>query len=266
MEQCKQFGGTSRSAGINMNAPDPSVRRFRPRLLPTMATVVGIALFVTAGHWQQGRMEQKEALRAQFDAASANPPVTLPAEPVDWDAWRYRLVAADGTFDAARQILVDNKIEDGRAGYHVVTPLMLADDRAVLVDRGWIAAGETRAQLPQAAPPAGPVTVQGRVNIPAAHYVELAQSAPAGAVWQNLDPARFAAASGLPVLPIVLEQTAPLIGSTGAADKLVRNWPAPDFGIEKHRIYMVQWYLFAATAAGLWLFFNLRRPREGRAS
>jgi len=248
-----------------MNAPDLSARRFRPRLLPTVATVVGIALFVTAGHWQQGRMEQKEALRAQFDAASASAPSTLPTEPVDWAAWRYRPVAAVGTFDAARQILIDNKIEDGRAGYHVVTPLLLADGRAVLVDRGWIAAGETRAQVPQAAPPAGPVTVQGRVNIPA-HYVELAHAAPAGGVWQNLDPARFAAASGLPVLPIVLEQTVPLTGPTGASDTLVRNWPAPDFGIEKHRIYMMQWYLFAATAAGLWLFLNLRRPRKERAS
>jgi surfeit locus 1 family protein len=266
MEQCKQFGGAPRHAGINMNAPDPHARRFRPRLLPMVATVAGIALFVTAGHWQQGRMEQKEALRAQFAAASANPPAPLPAEPVDWTAWRYRPVAVEGTFDVARQILIDNKVEDGRAGYHVVTPLVLADGRAVLVDRGWIAAGETRAQLPLAPSPAGPVTVRGRVNMPAAHYVELAQAAPTGGVWQNLDPARFAAASGLPVLPIVLEQTAPLIGSTRTSDNLVRNWPAPDFGIEKHRIYMMQWYLFAATAAGLWLFLNLRKSRMERAS
>ena len=247
-----------------MNLPTASSpeHRFRPPLLPTIATVVAIALFLTAGHWQQGRMEQKEALRAQFDAASARTPSTLPSEPVDWTAWRYRPVAVQGTFDAARQILIDNKVEDSHAGYHVVTPLVLADGRAVLVDRGWIAAGDSRAQLPQAAPPAGPVTVPGRVNIPAAHYVELAHAAPSGGVWQNLDPARFAAASGLPVLPIVLEQTAPLIGSEAGSDRLVRNWPAPDFGIEKHRIYMMQWYLFAATAAGLWLFLNLRKSRK----
>jgi surfeit locus 1 family protein len=266
MEQCKQFGSVPRFFGINMTAPDPAARRFRPRLLPTVATVVGIALFLTAAHWQQGRMEQKEALRAQFDAASARPPSALPVGTADWDAWRYRPVAATGTFDGARQILVDNKVEDGRAGYHVVTPLLLADGRAILVDRGWIAAGETRAQPPHATPPAGPLTVLGRVNIPATHYVEFAHAAPSGGVWQNLDPARFAAASGLPVLPIVLEQTGPLVAPTGAPDTLVRNWPAPDFGIEKHRIYMVQWYLFAATAAALWLFFNLRRPRKQAAS
>jgi surfeit locus 1 family protein len=266
MGQCKQFGSATWFSGIDMTATDFSARRFRPRLLPTLATVAGVALFLTAGHWQQGRMEQKEALRTQFDAASARAPSALPSDTEDWDAWRYRPVAATGTFDSARQILIDNKVEDGRVGYHVVTPLMLADGRAVLVDRGWIAAGATRAQLPPAAPPEGQLTVLGRLNIPAAHYVELAHAAPSGGVWENLDPARFAASSGLKVLPIVLEQTAPLIGPTGAPDNLVRNWPAPDFGIEKHRIYMVQWYLFAATAACLWLYFNLRLLRRERAT
>jgi surfeit locus 1 family protein len=227
-----------------------------------VATVAGMALFVMAGYWQQGRMEQKLALRAQLDAAAAMAPAVLPADAPDWSAWRYRPVVADGVYDAARQILIDNKVEEGRAGYHVVTPLVLRDGRAVLVDRGWVAAGATRAQLPTVPPPDGAVTVHGRVNIPTANYVELSRDARAGAVWENLDPSRFAASTGREVLPIVVEQTAP----TGVTDKLVRNWPAPDFGIEKHRIYMVQWYLFAATAAGLWLYFNLRHARGKEVS
>jgi surfeit locus 1 family protein len=243
-----------------MNAPEHASdpRRFRPRLLPTVAAVAAIALFVSAGQWQHRRMAEKEALRAQFDAANAAAASPLPADPaVDWTAWRYRPVIAAGTFDAARQILIDNKIENGRAGYHVVTPLRMPDGRTVLVDRGWVGAGETRAQLPPAAPPAGAISVHARVNIPTSRYIELSGGAPAGAVWENLDPARVAKATGVALLPIVLEQTAPM----GAGDDLVRAWPAPDFGIERHRIYMVQWYLFAALVAGLWLWFNLRRLR-----
>ena len=239
-----------------MPAAPSHQRRFRPRLLPTVAAVAGIALFIAAGQWQQRRMEQKEALRMQIDAASAAAPADLPRGAVDWAAWRYRPVVVAGRFDAARQILIDNKVEEGHAGYHVVTPLILADGRAVLVDRGWIPVGATRAQIPLAAPPAGTITVQGRINTPTANYIELARSAPAGAVWQNLDPARVAQSTGIALLPIVVEQTAP----AGSADNLVRTWPAPDFGIEQHRIYMVQWYLFAALAAALWLFFHLRRP------
>ena len=200
-------------------------------------------------------MEQKQALRAQFDAATAAAPAELPLDGVDWTSWRYRPVAITGTFDGPRQILIDNKVEEGRAGYHVVTPLLLADGRVVLVDRGWIASGESRMQLPKADPPAGTVNLRGRVNIPTHNYIELERDAHARAVWQNLDPARFASATGLDVLPMVVEQT--MAVDTG--DNLVRHWAAPDFGIDRHRIYMMQWYLFAATAAGLWLYFNLRR-------
>lgn len=238
----------------SLTMDSPPGRRFRPRFVPAFAALVAIALFVSAGEWQRGRMVQKAALRAQFDAASASATVEFPQDIGDGREWRFRPVLATGTFDAARQILIDNKVQDGRVGYHVVTPLILADGRALLVDRGWIEGGVSRSQLPAALPPAGGVTVIGRVNIPTT-YIELQRAAPSGVVWQNLDPARVAQATGMTVLPVVLEQTAPLSGD----DRLVRTWPAPDFGIERHRIYMMQWYLFAATAAGLWLYFEVRR-------
>jgi surfeit locus 1 family protein len=245
--------------GLALNTTPPApVRRHRPRLLPAAAALAAIALFVSAGEWQRGRMEQKAALRAQFEAARAAAPAALPTESDDVAPLRYLPVAVAGIFDAAHQILIDNKVQDGRAGYHVVTPLVVTDGRVVLVDRGWVAAGATRAQLPSAPPPAGRVVVTGRINIPTAAYVELKRDAAAGPVWQNLDPARLAQATGLPLLPIVIEQTTPL----DAADTLVRAWPEPDFGIEKHRIYMAQWYLFAATAFGLLLYFGVFRRRS----
>jgi surfeit locus 1 family protein len=241
--------------------PTTSVRRRRPRFLPTLATLVAIVLFTSAGEWQRGRMAQKAALRAQFDAAIAAAPMALPATMSDGAALRYRPVIVTGTFDATHQILIDNKVQDGRAGFHVVTPLELTDGRVVLVDRGWVAAGALRAQLPEALPPPGRVVLTGRINIPTTNYVELERDTPAGVVWQNLDPARFAQATRLAILPVVIEQTAPL----DAADTLVRVWPEPDFGIERHRIYMVQWYLFAATALGLWLYFHVFRRGTANA-
>lgn len=201
-------------------------------------------------------MEQKLALRAQFDAATAATPVALP-DLRDWAPWRYRRVVATGVYDAGRQILLDNKVRDGRSGYQVITPLTLADGRVVLVNRGWVAGGATRAELPKAAPPDGIVSVGGRINIPAKGYIELTRDAPVGPLWQNLDPQRFAQVAGVAVLPIVIEQTAP----NDRADSLVRDWPVPGFGVDRHRIYMFQWYTFAAMAAGLWLFFTLRRTR-----
>ncbi len=248
----------NRLSTVDRYVPAASVaRRSRPRLVPTLAAIASVAACVAAGNWQQGRMHAKEALRAQYDAATTAAPVALASlsAAADWASLRYRPVAATGTYQAERQIFIDNKVAAGRAGFHVVTPLSLPDGRVVLVNRGWIAQKASRAALPDVPPPPGTVTVQGRIAIPATGYLELQPEATSGVIRQNLDPARFAATTGLAVLPAVIEATA----APTPDDGLVRDWPAPDFGIETHRIYMVQWYAFALLAAGLWLWFH--RPR-----
>jgi len=146
-------------------------------------------------------------------------------------------------------------VQGGRAGFHVVTPLALGDGSAVLVDRGWIAASTGAARVPDVAAPSGRATVVGRIAVPSARYVELGGGASAGNVWQNLDPSRIASASGLPLLPVVIEQDA----ADAPGDGLVRAWPAPDTGVDTHRVYMMQWYAFAALAAALWIGFAVRR-------
>lgn len=228
-------------------------------MLPTLATILGVVVFVAAGNWQHRRMDEKARLRAQLDAASAAAPVPLPAGVDDWSPWRYRPVVVTGVFDAGRQILVDNQVHAGVVGYAVVTPLNLPDGRVVLVDRGFVAGGASRRVLPAVPPAAGTVTVSGRVGIPPAGYFELGHAAPEGPVWQHLDPRRFTDVTGLPVLPVVVEATAP----TGGDDALARDRGVPDVGIERHWIYMLQWYSFAALAVLLWLWFWLK-PRVVR--
>ena len=237
-------------------------RRFRPRLVPTVAALLVIAVGVGAGNWQKSRMQAKEALRAQYDEASRAAPVALASlpPPTDWASLQFRRVLATGEYMASRQIFIDNRIAAGRAGFHVVTPLAFPDGRVVLVNRGWVGQQPSRSVLPDAPPPAGQVSVEGRLSIPPARYLELQPETTRGPIRQNLDPARFAAATGLGVLPVVVEATAAPIPDDG----LVRSWPAPDFGVETHRIYMVQWYAFALLAAALWLWFH--RPRGWRAA
>ncbi len=245
------------------NASPPSDagtgRWFRPRALPTAAAVVAVAVFVAAGQWQGRRMHQKEMLRAQLEAAAALPPLEMSAlgPGADWEALRYRAVVLSGTYDGSRQILVDNRVHEGRAGYHVVAPLMLADGRTILVNRGWTPQGPSRASPPAVPPPPGTVTVVGRIATPSPGFIELGSTPPAGNVWQNLDPARFTAATGIPVLNAIVEATRAPVPDDG----LVRDWPPPDFGIGQHRIYMLQWYAFAALAIVLWVVVPLRRRR-----
>src|SRR5215471_1358296 len=156
-------------------------RPFRPRALPTVAAIVAIVLCVAAGTWQRERFHAKEALRARFDADARTEPVALAsiATDSDWAALRYLPVVASGEFVASRQILVDNRVHSGRAGYDIVTPLVLADGRVVLVDRGWTPQLGSRSQLPDVPPPKGVVSVSGRIALPAA-YLELRRGEPSG--------------------------------------------------------------------------------------
>ena len=251
------------AAGSTIAAAPPS-RRWMSRLGYAALTIAAVALFITAGNWQRDRMRGKQALRERFDAASAAQPVRLADLHAhgDWAALRFQPVVAAGEFDAPRQIFIDNRVQAGTAGYEVVAPLALDDGRRVLVDRGWVAQGRTRAELPEVPPPAGRVSVRGRINIPATGYFELSSEPPRGALWQHLDPAKFARATGVDVLPIVIEQTAP----AAPGDSLVRDRPAPDFGVDQHKIYMVQWYSFAALAVAIWILLTLRPGRGAGAT
>jgi surfeit locus 1 family protein len=71
---------------------------------------------------------------------------------------------------------------------------------------------------------------------------------------QNLALPDVAHASGLPLLPFFIQQTGPQ-----ADDALVRDWPAPGFGVEKHQGYAFQWYALAVMAMLFFIITGLRR-------
>src|SRR4051812_45914054 len=148
-------------------------RAFRPALIPTLAAVVVVLLTISLGNWQRHRAAEKDALRAQYLTSTGAAPFEVTGEESDVAAIRYQPVRAHGVYDGVHQILLDNKILDGRPGFEVVTPLRLDNGRYVLVDRGWIAVGSSRSDLPAAEPPSMPQTVSGRVNLPPARYLEL---------------------------------------------------------------------------------------------
>lgn len=227
--------------------------RFRPSWFMTVLTIAFCAVTISAGNWQRGRAVEKAALQQKLDDWSKQPPFAVSAAPTDPDGVALRAVVATGRYDARHAILLDNKVHQGRVGYQVVTPLRLDDSAMhVLVVRGWVAGGPTRAQLPSIDTPSGVQRVEGIATVPSDRVLELAEVEP-GYVWQNLLLARYAEWSKLKVQPFVILQT------NDAGDGLVRDWPRPDVGIEKHQIYAMQWYSFAALSLILYVALNLKR-------
>ena len=83
------------------------------------------------------------------------------------ESLRYRRVVLRGTFDPARQVLIDNRLYREQAGYHVITPLRLeGSNMHVLVNRGWLPAAADHRILPDAAVPNGSVELTGIAVVP----------------------------------------------------------------------------------------------------
>jgi surfeit locus 1 family protein len=238
-------------------APEtPSVKRRRPAWLPAATALFFALLTAWLCHWQLDRAQQKHDLEARYASMAGLPPLPLSTLPTDWRALLYRRVRIGGVFDAPYQIFVDNRIYHDRPGYHVITPIRLRSG-ALLVNRGWLPAAADRSTEPHAAPPAGRQTVAG-ILVPAqSRFLELSAASVQGPVWQNLDWKRYRTWYRRPDLPdVILLQTSP------ASDGLIRDWPRPDLGIERHLGYAVQWFAMTAAIVTLYLYFGIWKPRH----
>src|SRR4051812_37843535 len=227
---------------------------FQPRPATTIAAIVGLAVFVALGQWQGRRAEEKRGIQARLEARGLEPPVQLTGFVSDPAALVFRHVLARGQWIPERQIFIDNRIHEGRAGFEVVTPLRLEGTaNAVLVDRGWVARKDAiYPRHPDVSTPSGRAEVSGLAVRPPERVLELSTETVAGDTWQNLVIERYAARSGLALLPIVILAKAPGEGLRAAFER-------PDAGIAKHVEYQLTWYALAATTLVLWLALNTRR-------
>ena len=140
------------------------------RWIGYLATAVIFALAcVSLGMWQFARLEEARVQISRIDQNYDARPVpiedVLPNEGTFYPSDTWLPVSASGIYDTANQLLVRSRPQNGQVGFEVLTPLILDDGRAFVVDRGWIPSAETTAVASEApAPPSGRVLVIARVK------------------------------------------------------------------------------------------------------
>ncbi|MGH8729344.1 MAG: SURF1 family protein [Burkholderiales bacterium] len=200
-----------------------------------------VALTTWAGFWQLERAREKTQIAERARETLRAPPLTIAPGEINPGDYNLRRVAAQGVFDPESTIYLDNKVREGVAGYEVLSLLRLEGGRKpVLVNRGWIAQGPTRDELPGVPLPQGEVTIEGVAQLPSERVLELSDETIQGKVWQNLDLERYRAVFRGDVQPFVILQ------QSTSADGLKRDWKFPNAGAGKHRAYAVQWFALAA--------------------
>ncbi|MEE8617780.1 MAG: SURF1 family protein [Nitrosomonadaceae bacterium] len=231
--------------------------QFRVKLWPTVAATVVIIIMLMLGNWQLSRAQEKEMRQQQLDRFSQQPVISLPTTPIRLEDYQFRQIEVRGTYVPAHTIYLDNKIHRGVAGYQIITPVKLgASSMHVLINRGWVAAGRDRNQLPNVPTPSGEVIVSGIANSPTQRTLELSAETVSGRVWENLHLDRYREATGLTLQTLVILQ------QDDVKDGLIRQWSRPDSGAARNLGYAFQWFSMALAVLILYLVLSVKRDRS----
>jgi surfeit locus 1 family protein len=220
-----------------------------------LSIVIMLAFFfINLGFWQLDRHDQR-ALENQVMSARLSAdaiPVTdlleaAGSNPESIESLEYRPTTAQGEFRPDLELLIRNMTNNGRAGYHVVTPLEQGDGSFILVNRGWVPLEMDTVPV-AAPPPSGRVDVTGLVRLtqlrPAVGQVE-----PEGVltVASRIDIDRLSRQVPGEVAPVWVQ-------ALGSRDQLPVPVEEPDFvDPGPHIMYAVQWFSFTLIGVvGFW--------------
>jgi len=230
---------------------------FRASFWPTAVAIFFIVVTVMLGNWQLSRAQEKEERQTQLNQLSQQPVISIPTSPIKLEDYLFRKVEVHGTYVPTHTIYLDNKILRGRVGYQIITPVKLGESSVhVLINRGWIAAGRTRSELPDIPTPTGKVTVSGIAESPTMRTLELSTETVSGQVWENLHLDRYRKATGLTLQPLIVLQ------ENNVKDGLLREWTRPDSGASRNLGYAFQWFSMALAILILYLVLNVKRDHS----
>lgn len=201
-------------------------------------------LCVYLAGWQ---MDRKEALDHRNSLISEN----YDARPLEGQAALAQFERFDpdrqwtparvqGQYLPEHQVLVRNRPHEGAVGFEVLVPLRTTDGEIVVIDRGWVPAGDSNAAPAQAvpAPPSGTVQVTARLH---AGEPSTDRSAPAGQI-QSVDLPDYARQTGLDLA----EAAYGIMASEDPAPaQRPQQLSAPEQSAGPNLSYSLQWYSFA---------------------
>ena len=230
---------------------------------PLIAYLCLLPFLLALGAWQLNRAEEKRALISLQAQRQSSEALLLSATMPDLlEKCLYNQITAVGNYDGSHQFLLDNQVNKGRAGYFVLTPFRLKDeDKAVLVNRGWLPLGQSRLELPDIKVDASEITIAGRINrfpsvglklagaeIPTDSWPAIVQVVNANVLSKQLDYPLFD-------FQVELDPQAP--------NGYQRQWQEPHtMTPEKHLAYAVQWFLLAITLTVLFVKYGINKKHD----
>ena len=212
-------------------------------VFPLLMGVVGVALLMSLGFWQLRRMEEKRVYLDEIEARIGNAPIPLPDMPQE-GPHKFQAVFAEGQFTGEYlEVLAGQR--GASPGVLVIEAFALPDGRRILVQRGFIE--DDRRDVPRTGAEA---RVEGNLHWPQDTNSSTPPPDEKTGLWFARD---------VPAMAARLQTEPTLIVASRPTGDGIDPVPVDTSGIPNdHWGYAIQWFLLAATWAGMTVFLLWR--------
>lgn len=226
--------------------------RFNPGIRITIFFIFFALLFFSLGVWQIERGQSKMKILNEFEENLKKMPEYLNEQSGKWDR-----VYVEGRWDNSEQILIDNSVNRGVAGYKVLTPFRINEtNKIILIDRGWIKQNKYRNELPNIEITTLNETVSGILELPelglvlsddlvSKEWPKISQSKNLEVLSKEYDES---------IYPFILLAD-PILKNSLEYIKIVPTNMTPI----KHYGYSAQWFLMFIVLCFMYIWYGYRR-------
>lgn len=222
-----------------------------------LITVTAFIILSKLGYWQLQRAEEKAIQLSQLEQLQQQGALNWQQLAVLTKAQADGVMfAGDGRWLKPYVWLLDNQIVDGKVGYDVIIPVQNTEkSRPLLVNLGWVAAGNSRAELPELAIPEH-LQLHGLIRSEVGGFRLGANTEAAGWPQRIQQPELEQMAAQLPAssYPFLLYQQ--------GASPFLPHYQAVVMPPEKHHGYAFQWFMLAIAIVAVALAAARRSGRE----
>lgn len=232
------------------------------RWAPWAALVIVFSLATSLLSWwqfdrRQDRVAKIEMVQANYD----QPPVPLlelewvevDGEPIN----EWRTVLVSGSYLVEDALIVRNRPLSGQPGFLQLVPLKLSDGSILMIERGWLAAGD-----PVTTPASNPLPDSQERKL-TVRLRDAEQDLGRPLVQGQLASLNFESLAVQYGPGLITEFYGRLVSETPTMEVNPRPMPKPSLNEGNHLSYALQWILFGIMAfiALFWAIRNERRIR-----
>jgi len=227
----------------------------RAWLLTTCLVFLAILLTIRLGFWQLDRLNQEKNINSHILSVQAMPELNLSGNliGINLTDMEYRPAMAIGFLDFEKQVVIRNQVWiqswGNEIGYTLLTPLILQNGQAVLVQRGWIPLTYDTPSSWHKFDQPGEVSIQGIIRLPL-EKGEMGGGVPDPTLipgqdslffWNYVNINRIQQQLPYEVLPIYIQQ-APV---TDEEILPYQSIPILELTDGAHLGYALQWFFYA---------------------